>query len=68
MHEREGMTLNTALFLIFLVLKLTENITWSWLWVLSPLWIPFAIIFILIIIVLIITTIEEILRKLKEGK
>lgn len=27
------------LTLIFIVLKLTGYITWSWLWVLSPLWI-----------------------------
>ena len=26
--------------LIFITLKLTETITWSWLWVLSPFWIP----------------------------
>lgn len=30
------------LFCIFLVLKLTKVITWSWLWVSSPLWIPLA--------------------------
>lgn len=27
----------------FIVLKLTGYIAWSWLWVLSPLWIGFAI-------------------------
>lgn len=27
------------LTLIFITLKLTEIIAWSWLWVLSPLWI-----------------------------
>ncbi len=27
----------------FIVLKITEIITWSWWWVLSPIWIPFAI-------------------------
>jgi hypothetical protein len=32
-----------ALFLIFLTLKLVDKIDWSWLWVTSPLWIPFAI-------------------------
>ena len=32
------------LFLIFLVLKLTDNIDWSWWWVTSPLWIPIALI------------------------
>ena len=28
-----------VLTLIFVVLKLTGNINWSWLWVLSPIWI-----------------------------
>lgn len=29
--------------LVFLFLKLTENIGWSWAWVFSPLWIPLAL-------------------------
>ena len=29
--------------LIFITLKLTGYIAWSWLWVLSPFWIPFTI-------------------------
>lgn len=28
------------LTIVFIALKLTECITWSWLWVLAPLWIP----------------------------
>ncbi len=32
-----------TLFLIFLVLKLTDLIDWSWWWVTSPLWIPIAL-------------------------
>ena len=28
------------LFLVFLVLKLTNVITWSWWWVTAPLWAP----------------------------
>lgn len=31
--------LPVLLFLIFMVLRLTEVITWSWWWVTSPLWI-----------------------------
>lgn len=27
-----------ALFLVFLVLKLTEVIAWSWWWITAPLW------------------------------
>ena len=34
----------TILFVVFLVLKLTGNIDWSWWWVTSPLWIPIAIV------------------------
>lgn len=33
------------LTLIFIVLKLINVITWSWVWVLSPLWIVFIIYF-----------------------
>jgi len=34
----------TVLGLIFITLKLTGFITWSWLWVLSPFWIPITIV------------------------
>jgi hypothetical protein len=36
--------LATALFIVFLVLKLTDNIDWSWLWVSSPLWIGVSLV------------------------
>lgn len=32
------LTFPLALFLVFLVLKLTGVIAWSWLWVTAPLW------------------------------
>lgn len=38
-----GTPLGTLLFLVFLVLKLTGVIAWSWWWVTAPLWIPFAV-------------------------
>lgn len=31
------------LAIVFIVLKLTEVIAWSWAWVLAPLWIGFAL-------------------------
>jgi hypothetical protein len=37
--NKSGMSLSMVLFLIFLILKLTGNITWSWWWVTCPLWI-----------------------------
>ncbi len=36
---KSGMGFVGVLTLIFIVLKLTGNISWSWLWVLSPIWI-----------------------------
>ena len=47
---RLGGELFTTLGLIFIVLKLLDIITWSWLWVLSPFWIPFIIGIILVIL------------------
>ncbi len=40
-----------TLFLVFLVLKLTGNIDWSWWWVTSPLWIPFALFLSLVVVI-----------------
>ena len=39
-NVKTSYSLTTPLFLIFLVLKLTGLINWSWWWVTSPLWIP----------------------------
>jgi len=41
---------STLVLLTFLVLKLTGVISWSWWWVLSPLWVPVAV-FILVLLV-----------------
>lgn len=43
-----------TLLLIFVTLKLTDLIDWSWWWVLSPLWIPacFAVVVILIYLII----------------
>lgn len=38
-----GITFIGLLAIAFIVLKLTNVITWSWWWVLSPIWLPFAI-------------------------
>ena len=35
--------LTGLLLIIFVILKLTHVIHWSWVWVLSPLWIPLLI-------------------------
>ena len=57
-------SLTTILFVVFLVLKLTGNIDWSWWWVTSPLWLPIAI---LIGFVALIITVGIILVVLNKG-
>ena len=43
-----------ALTLLFIYLKLTDKIDWSWFWVLSPLWISVMIVLGILFIALII--------------
>ena len=51
-ETNNGIGLGMILFLIFMTLKLTGNIAWSWWWVTSPLWIP--AVFVLGMIVLVV--------------
>ena len=39
------------LTIVFIVLKLTNYIDWSWWWVLSPLWIPFIIVIVVALLI-----------------
>lgn len=41
------------LAVLFIGLKLGKVISWSWLWVLSPIWIPLAISAVLCVVILI---------------
>jgi hypothetical protein len=51
-NRSSGIGFGTILFLIFLTLKLTNYIDWSWWWIFSPLWIPLLVAGILILIVI----------------
>ena len=49
--ESKGIGLDVLLTIVFLILKLCGVITWSWVWVFSPIWIAWSIIILLIVIV-----------------
>jgi len=51
-NARGGIGFCGLLTIAFIVLKLCNVITWSWLWVLSPLWISFALIILILLITL----------------
>ena len=59
MREKHDTTVNGGigftglLTIVFIALKLLGFITWSWVWVLSPIWIE-AILVVLLLVVLII--------------
>ena len=46
----------------FIVLKLVGVISWSWWWVLAPLWIPVAIMLLCFIVGLIVAFIQQLVR------
>jgi Transmembrane Fragile-X-F protein. len=50
-----GIGFAEALTLLFIGLKLGKVISWSWLWVLSPLWISFVLLLVIAIIIVILT-------------
>jgi hypothetical protein len=52
-----GFPFLSILTLIFITLKLTGYISWSWLWVLAPLWIPAAIIVVILLVVFVLAVI-----------
>ena len=52
------------LTIIFIILKLIGTIHWSWLWVTSPLWIPYALAGLIMIITLIAISIVWIITRI----
>lgn len=49
-----GIGFTGLLAILFIALKLTGVISWSWLWVLSPLWIPLVLLLLIAVVALII--------------
>lgn len=52
-----GIGLFGAMFIVFLTLKLTGYITWSWWWVTAPLWGGFAFVFTILFVIAILAAI-----------
>jgi phosphoglycerol transferase MdoB-like AlkP superfamily enzyme len=50
-----GIGIGTITGVVFIVLKLTDVIDWSWWWVLSPFWIPLVLVGVLFGVILFLT-------------
>jgi hypothetical protein len=49
MENNSGnLSLSLIIFVVFLTLKLSGIIDWSWWWITSPLWLPFALVLVVI--------------------
>ena len=49
-----GLGFVDALTLLFIALKLTGQIDWNWIWVLSPIWISISFLAVLAVLILLI--------------
>ena len=54
-----GLGFVDALTLLFIALKLTGQIDWNWIWVLSPIWISISFLAVLAIVILLIGRITD---------
>lgn len=76
-NNKPGIGLLGILQIVFITLKLTENIDWNWFWVLSPTILPLLIvltagvIYALVLLTMIglgMTTYDEVLKKHKKDE
>ena len=54
-----GLGFADALALLFIALKLTGHINWSWIWVLSPIWITISFLGLLFLVIVVISIITD---------
>lgn len=63
---KAGFPVLSVLGLIFITLKLTGFITWSWWWVLAPFWTPIALILSVLSVTAIIALLTVFLKERKQ--
>lgn len=55
----QGIGFTGILTIVFIVLKLLGKISWSWVWVLAPLWISFAFGLLMFVVLIILFAIAD---------
>ena len=55
----QGIGFTGILAIVFIVLKLLGKISWSWVWVLAPLWISFAFGLLMFVVLIILFAIAD---------
>jgi len=62
-RSSEGMGFVGVLTIVFVTLKLLGYISWSWWWVLSPLWIAAILFVVVLLLVVLVIALESALTK-----
>lgn len=63
-HATGNLGFGSLLAIVFITLKLCGVITWSWWWVLAPLWLPFVLVFAVLGLILLIACVIQIIATL----
>lgn len=62
----KGMSFCGTLTIVFIILKLTHVIDWSWWWVLAPIWIPIVVVLgIIAIVAIVVLFVKFIINELR---
>lgn len=66
-YSGQGIGFGGMLFIVFLILKLTHTINWSWWWVTAPLWGGLALVIAILLILVIVMGIAAIGEELGKN-
>lgn len=67
-NRGSGIDFFGLLAVLFIGLKVTGYLDWSWFWVLSPIWIPFTFVIILIAIAALALSINKVIIRVKNKR
>lgn len=65
--QQGGIGFFGLLTILFIGLKLTGYVNWSWVWVLSPIWLPSVIVIVVFVLFLVFRLLKDAIEKKRRG-
>ena len=59
-----GLSLCSALTVLFVALRLCDIIHWSWWWVLAPIWAPWALVALIGAVIMLVTVAAKVIERI----
>lgn len=66
--QQGGIGFFGLLTILFIGLKLTGYVNWSWVWVLSPIWLPSVIVIVVFVLFLVFRLVKDTIEKKRRGQ